>query len=266
MPGRRTEREDRLARIADPEPGSPLELPQPLGIGRWQSLAILALLILLIGAGVAAAFGLDASLAIDALRRHHLWLLGFVAGTPVLASFLFMAIYAASVAVSVPGGALLTVIAGYLFGWLQGTAYVLVATMVAATAVFMLARSALGNRLRTRAGPSLVRFAETFRANALSYVFVLHLVPIFPTAVVIGIPAVCGVRVRTFVVSAVLGLLPGTLLFAHLGSGLGAVLGSGLPIRLSSFVRPEIVLPLVGLAVLALLPVAYRTWRTRGRV
>ena len=29
---------------------------------------------------------------------------------------------------------------------------------------------------------------------------------------------------RTFVVSAFLGLLPGTLIFAHLGAGLGEVL------------------------------------------
>jgi uncharacterized membrane protein YdjX (TVP38/TMEM64 family) len=252
-----------LPRIPDFEALSDLGLSRPLGIDRRQGLAVLVLLVLLVGAGVAAGFGLDARLALDALRHHHLWLLGFVAGTPVLASFLFMAIYAASIAVSVPGCALLTVIGGYLFGWLPGTAYVLIASTLAATAVFVLARSALGNRLRTRAGPSLVRFAESFRANALSYVFVLHLVPIFPTAVVIGIPAACGVRVRTFVVSAVLGLLPGTLLFAHLGSGLGTVLGGGLPIRFSSFMQPEIVWPLVGLAVLALLPVAWRTWRAR---
>jgi uncharacterized membrane protein YdjX (TVP38/TMEM64 family) len=240
-----------------------LDLAQPLGIDRRQSLGILALLLLLVGAGVAAAFGLDAEMALDALRQHHSWLLGFVAGTPVLASLLFMAIYAATIAASVPGSALLTVIGGYLFGWLEGTVYVLVATTLAATAVFVLARSALGDRLRTRAGPSLVRFAESFRANALSYVFVLHLVPIFPTAVVIGIPAACGVRVRTFVASAFLGLLPGTLLFAHLGSGLGAVLGNGLPMHLTSFLRPEIVWPLAGLAVLALLPVVWRSWRAR---
>jgi uncharacterized membrane protein YdjX (TVP38/TMEM64 family) len=253
----------RLPPIPAFEALSDLRLSRPLGSGRRQGLAVLALLILLIGAGVAVAFGLDARVALDALRQHHLWLLSFVAGTPVLASFLFMAIYAVSIAVSVPGSALLTVIGGYLFGWLPGTAYVLIASTLAATAVFVLARSALGDRLRTRAGPSLVRFAESFRANALSYVFVLHLVPILPTAVVIGIPAACGVRVRTIVVSAVLGLLPGTMLFAHLGSGLGAVLGSGLSIHLSSFVRPEIVWPLVGLAVLALLPVAWRTWRAR---
>jgi uncharacterized membrane protein YdjX (TVP38/TMEM64 family) len=250
-----------LTRSSDPDALFALDLARPLGVDRRRILAVMAMLVLLLGAGVAATFGLDARLALDALRQHHLWLLGFVAGAPVLASLLFMAIYAASIAVSVPGSALLTVIGGYLFGWLQGSAYVLIASTLAATAVFVLARSALGDRLRTRAGPSLTRFADSFRANALSYVFVLHLVPIFPTAVIIGIPAACGVRVRTFAVSAVLGLLPGTVLFAHLGSGLGQVLGSGRPLHLSTFLQPEIVWPLAGLSVLALLPVAWRTWR-----
>jgi hypothetical protein len=54
--------------------------------------------------------------------------------------------------------------------------------------------------------------------------------------------------------------LPGTLLFTHLGSGLGGVLSAGLPITLASFLRPDIVISLVGLTALALLPVAYRAW------
>jgi uncharacterized membrane protein YdjX (TVP38/TMEM64 family) len=83
---------------------------------------------------------------------------------------------------------------------------------------------------------------------------------------VIGIPAACGVRLRTFVISAFLGLLPGTLLFAHLGSGLGGVLGTGVPVSLTSFLRPDIVISLLGLTALALLPVAYRAWRGRAQV
>jgi uncharacterized membrane protein YdjX (TVP38/TMEM64 family) len=237
----------------------------PSGIGSCSGMAIGGLLALLLGGGVAIAFGFDSDWLLALLREHHHWLLGFVAGAPVMASLLFMVIYALAVAVSVPGLAVLTVLGGYLFGWLSGTAYVLLATTVAATAVFMLARSAIGEPLRARAGPSLVRFADGFRTNALSYVFVLHLVPIFPYAMVIGIPAACGVRVRTFVISAFLGLLPGTLLFAHLGSGLGDLLQAGLPIGISSFLRPEIVVPLLGLSLLALLPVAYRAWQMRRR-
>ena len=238
----------------------------PFGSGSHRIIVIGALLALL-GCGTGAlALGVDPGVVLALLREHHYWLLGFVAGAPIAASLLFMAIYALGVAISVPGIALLTVVGGYLFGWIEGSAYVLIATTLAATAVFMLARSALGEPLRARAGPSLVRFADGFRSNAVSYVFVLHLVPIFPYAMVIGIPAACGVRVQTFVISAFLGLLPGTLLLAHLGSGLGELLRAGLPIGIESFLRPEIVLPLVGLAALAMLPVAYRSWRARRTV
>ena len=228
---------------------------------RRRSLALAAIAALL-GAMVAVLIlGFDAQTALDLLRRHHGWLLGFVAGAPALASMLFMAIYAIGVATSVPGLAVLTVIGGYLFGWLHGAAYALIAATFAASAMFLVARSAIGGALRTRAGPSLQRFAQGFRDNALSYVFVLNLVPIFPYAVVIGLPAACGVRLRTFTVSAFLGLLPGTLLFAHLGTGLGDVLAANLPLRLSSFTTPHILLPLIGLATLTLLPVAYRSCR-----
>jgi uncharacterized membrane protein YdjX (TVP38/TMEM64 family) len=124
----------------------------------------------------------------------------------------------------------------------------------------MVAQSALGEPLRARAGPALQRFADGFRHHALSYVFLLHLVPIFPYAVVICIPAACGVGLRTFVISAFLGLVPGTLLFAYLGAGLDDVLSAGRPIGLASFLRLDIVSAFAGLVVLALLPVAYRAW------
>jgi uncharacterized membrane protein YdjX (TVP38/TMEM64 family) len=236
---------------------------QRAGIGRRQGIVIAGFVALLAAAVTAIGLGFDGDWVLAALRENHHLLSRFVAGAPVAASLLFMIVYALAVAISVPGLAILTVVGGYLFGWLSGTAYVLIATTLAATAVFVLARSALGEPLRARAAPSLLRFAEAFRNNASSYVFVLHLVPIFPYAMVIGIPAACGVRLRTFVISAFLGLLPGTLLFAHLGSGLGEMLRAGLPIGPESFLQPEIVLPLGGLSALALLPVAYRAWQTR---
>jgi uncharacterized membrane protein YdjX (TVP38/TMEM64 family) len=229
-------------------------------------LSMIALVGLLAG-GLAAmlALGLDGQLGLEAVRRHHAVLAGFVSGEPLLASLLFMAIYAFGVAISVPGVQLLAVIAGWLFGWLHGTIYVAVAATVAASAVFLLARSALAQALRDRAGPAMQRFADGFRDHAPSYVFVLHLVPVFPYAVVNTLPAACGVRLRTFVFAAFLGVLPSTLLLAQFGSGLGEVLAQGSTLRLSSLMTPQILLGLSGLGILVLLPLLYRGWRARRR-
>ena len=218
----------------------------------------------MLGAAVASlALGLDLQAALELVRQHHGWLLGFVSGAPVLASLLFMVIYAAAVAISVPGVAVLTVIGGYLFGWFHGTALVLIAATIGASAVFLLTRSAFGDRLRVRAGPAAQRFADGFRRNALSYGFVLNVVPFFPYALIILVPAVCGVPLFTFVAGMFLGLVPGTFLFAGLGDGLDHVLASGVPLRPTSFLTPEIVLSLSGLAALALVPVAWRSLRHR---
>ncbi len=230
----------------------------------WRRKLVLAGIASLLGVMVALlALGFDAQIALDLVRRHHWWLLGFVAGAPTLASMLFMVLYAAAVALSVPGVAILTVIGGYLFGWFHGTALVVIAATVGASAVFLLSRSALGEGVLTRAGPALQRFAEGFRRNALSYGFALNLVPIFPYALIVALPAACGVGLPTFLGGLFLGLIPGTFLFAGLGSGLQQVLMSGTPLRLAHFVTPEIVLSLCGLAALALLPVVYRAWRAR---
>jgi uncharacterized membrane protein YdjX (TVP38/TMEM64 family) len=224
-------------------------------------------LVALLAAGLAAmvALGLDGQLGLDAVLRHHARLARFVSGDPLLAPLLFMGIYAVAVAISVPGVQILAVVGGWLFGWLHGTIYVAIAATIAASAVFVLARSALGQALRDRAGPAVQRFASSFRDHAPSYVFVLHLVPVLPYAVVNTLPAACGVRLRTFVFAAFFGVLPSTLLLAQFGSGLGEVLAQGSAIGLSSLLTPQILMALAGLGALVLVPIVYRAWQARRR-
>lgn len=228
--------------------------------------ALLAVALIIGVAGAALTLGVDSGVALDVLRAHHGWLLSFVTGAPALASMLFMVVYAAAVAISVPGVAILTVIGGYLFGWFHGTALVLIGATIGASGVFLLTRSALGERVREGAAPAVQRFAEGFRRNALSYGFALNVVPIFPYALIIVVPAACGVPLSTFMAGMFLGLVPGTFLFAGLGDGLEEVLARGVPLHLTSFITPEIVLSLSGLAGLALLPVVWRAWRARRTV
>lgn len=237
------------------------------GAGVASHLSLIGLLILLLG-GIAGMlmFGLEGQLGFEAVRRYHLDLARFVSGEPVLASLLFMAVYGVAVAISVPGVQILAVVGGWLFGWLHGTIYVVVAATIAGTSVFLLARSATAQSLRQRAGPALHRFADGFRDNAPSYVFVLHLVPVFPYAVVNTLPAACGVRLRTFVLCAFLGVLPSTLLLAQFGSGLGDALAQGSTIELGHLLTPQILGALAGLGALALLPVLYRAYKARRRL
>jgi uncharacterized membrane protein YdjX (TVP38/TMEM64 family) len=213
-----------------------------------------------VAAAVLAFFGLglDRYLTVEALRDNRAALAGFVAGNFALAALVYMAIYAGVVALSVPGGALMTLAGGFLFGAFWGTALVVIAATAGATVVFLIARYVLGDVMRRKAGPFLQRMEAGFQENALSYLLVLRLVPAFPFWAVNLAPALLGVRLPVYVLATAVGIVPGTFVFASFGAGLGAIFDAGGEVSLRGVLTPEIVAGLVGLAVLALLPVAVK--------
>jgi uncharacterized membrane protein YdjX (TVP38/TMEM64 family) len=216
----------------------------------------------LVALGLAAALilglGLDKYLTFEALRENRAWLAGFVERHMIGAALLFVAIYALATAVSLPGGALLSIAGGFLFGPWLGTGWIVIGATIGATAVFLIARTALGDALRARAGPALKKMEAGFRENALSYLLVLRLIPLFPFFLVNLVPAFLGVGLRTYVIGTFVGIVPGALVFAFAGAGLGSVFDSAESFSASSILTPEVMVALGGLSVLALLPVAYK--------
>ncbi len=218
-----------------------------------------------LGAGLVAFFALDLDrfAGLDALREHRGWLTGQAENNPLLTGLGFMAIYALVVAFSIPGGALLTVTAGFLFGTVPAAVCVVAGATLGATGLFLAARTALGGVLRAKAGPALRRMEEGFRENALNYLLVLRLIPLFPFWLVNLVPAFLGVSLRVYVIGTFFGIIPGTFVYASLGNGLGAILDAGDTPDLGVIFMPDILIPIVGLAVLALLPVVYKKIKAR---
>jgi uncharacterized membrane protein YdjX (TVP38/TMEM64 family) len=223
--------------------------------------------LLLVATGVAAAAGvLQLSGALDylsfeALARNREWLAARVGELGLAAPLLFVLVYAGSTALSLPTGLLLSTLGGFLFGTLWGGLLNVVGATLGATLIFLAARTALGDLLRGRAGPSLRKLEAGFRENALSYMLALRLVPLFPFWLVNLAPAFLGVRTSTFVVGTFVGIIPGALVYAGVGTGLGAILASGGTPDGAAIFQPQIILPVIGLAVLALAPVAVKRLR-----
>jgi len=225
---------------------------------------LLPLGVLLAALVVAFALRLDRYLSFEQLAAHREWLLAEVARLGLVAPVLFVLVYAAATGLSIPGATILTLTGGFLFGTLAGTAIAVIGATLGAAIVFLVARTAFGDALRARAGPFIRKLEDGFRANALNYLLVLRLVPLFPFWLVNLVPAFLGVRLSTFVVGTFIGIIPGAFVYASLGSGVGALIESGERPDLGIIFTPRVLLPLVGLAVLALLPVAYK-WLQRKR-
>jgi uncharacterized membrane protein YdjX (TVP38/TMEM64 family) len=94
---------------------------------------------------------------------------------------------------------------------------------------------------------------------------VLRLVPVFPFWLVNLVAGASGMRLSSYVAGTFLGMIPAAFVYASLGSGLGILISEGRPPDLHILFRPGILLPILGLAALALVPVGYRRWRgSRG--
>jgi uncharacterized membrane protein YdjX (TVP38/TMEM64 family) len=173
----------------------------------------------------------------------------------------------------------MTFAGGVLFGGIVGGAAAVVAATLGATVIFLIARSAFGEHLARRAGLRAERLAQGFRADAFSYLLFLRLVPVFPFFLVNLVPALAGVRLRTFVTATALGILPAGFAFAHLGAGLDSVIRAQsaiynaclavgrnhchLDFDVRTAVTPELLAALAALGALALIPIVVRRWRAR---
>jgi uncharacterized membrane protein YdjX (TVP38/TMEM64 family) len=228
----------------------------------------LPVLVLVLGFLVVRQMGWHEYLTLEALQDYRGDLLLWVESYGILAALSFAAIYAVVTAFSIPGGLVLTLAGGFLFGtWVTGVCVVIGATL-GATAIFLAVRTAFGELLRARAGPFLKKMEAGFRENELTYMFVLRLIPLFPFWLVNIVPGFLGVSLRNYVIGTFFGIIPGTFVFASVGSGIGRILEDLDPDDLSSLSRvifePRYILPIVGLVVIALLPLIYKRFKSRG--
>ncbi len=267
---------DAQPKEGDPKAGAQAATAKSLW--RWLPLLVLA--------GLTAfvfAMGWHTYLSFKTIGVNYDLLKLFIAQNKVAALAIYSAVYIAVVALSLPGGLVMTLAGGLLFGWRLGALVTVIAATIGSTIVFLAARSSLGEALAAKAGPSLAALREGFKENALSYLLFLRLVPAFPFFVVNLAPALLGVPLKTYVLGTFLGIIPGTIAFSVAGSGLGSVVeaqnasyqeclarhpGGGdeacpYTIDTGALVTNELLAALALLGVIALIPVALKRWKGR---
>jgi len=250
--------------VPEAAPGRPADTA---GAGKGAKLSLSRLLpLLVIVAGAVAFFALGGPeyLSFDSLARHRQDLLAWTEANAVLGAVLFMIGYALVVAFSLPGATWMTLAGGFLFGTVTSTLLVVISATGGAVAIFLLARYALSDLFHAKMGNAIKRMEAGFQANALSYLLFLRLVPVFPFWLVNLVPAFLGVPLRTYAIGTLLGIIPGSAVYCSVGNGLGAVFDAGGTPDLGIIFQPEILGPIVGLAVLSLVPIVYKRLKEKG--
>lgn len=199
-------------------------------------------------------FDLDQYLDLSSLKARQAALTAQVAASPWLAGGLFFLLYVLLTALSFPGAALLTLVAGALFGLLGGTLLVSLASTLGATLAMLSSRFLLRDWVQARFGPRLVGINQGLEREGAAYLFALRLVPLFPFFLVNLAMGLSRLPTRTYWWVSQVGMLPGTLVYVNAGRELGQLDSLG------GILAPDL---LGAFALLGVLPLVTRTLLAR---
>jgi uncharacterized membrane protein YdjX (TVP38/TMEM64 family) len=218
--------------------------------GRLVLLAALALI-------VAAFFVLHGEryVSLETVKANRDTLLAFTHAHYFAALAIAFAVYVLATTLSLPGGLVLSLTAGFLFGRWIGTVLVVTAATIGATLLFLAARYLFADAARRRMGALGEKLNAGFTENALNYLLFLRLVPLFPFFLVNLAPAFTTIPLRTFILGTFLGIIPGSFVFVNLGETLGRI------DSLSGLLSTPTIAAFVLLGALALVPVLVRKVR-----
>jgi uncharacterized membrane protein YdjX (TVP38/TMEM64 family) len=225
-------------------------------------------LTLLIGGALAGLLFLRDMVSFEALAANREALVAFRDANYGATLALFLVAYVVIVAFSVPGATVATLAGGFLFGVFPGVIWNVAAATLGACLIFLAVRAGLGRRLAARldATEGMVgRIKAGLDENQWSMLFLLRLLPLVPFFAANLIPALLGVSLWRFAVTTFFGIMPAALVYTAIGAGLGEVFAAGKAPDLDVMFTPRVLLPILGLCLLAVLPVAVKWWRGRGR-
>ena len=225
-------------------------------------------LIILIVAAVLAYWQFKDFLSFQALADNRETLIKWRDSNYLIAALTYVAIYIAVVGFSIPGGVFLTLGGGFLFGVVAGAMLTVVGATLGATAIFMAAKTGLGDSLQERLTANgegrLAKMRAGLAENEVSYLFLMRLVPAVPFFIANLAPAFMGVSLRNYVFTTFFGIIPGTAVFAWVGSGLGEVFAMGGTPNLGILFEWQILGPILALSALSAMPIVIKKFRKTG--
>lgn len=160
--------------------------------------------------------GLHELLTFEMLRQCRNQLLSITEQNYFLTAGIFIIIYIAVVALSIPGAAVLSLTAGFLFGF-WGVIYVNIGATIGAILAFLVARYLIGDWLQTRYAEKLASFNKKIAENGYNYLLTLRLIPVFPFFLVNIFAGITRITLATFAWTTIVGIAPASFVFIYAG-------------------------------------------------
>lgn len=200
-----------------------------------------AILVLLVVAAIASYFIFDLGqyLSLDNFKAQQAEIIAAKNANPALYIAGFFLIYVAVTGLSIPGAAIMTLIAGALFGLVLGTIIVSFASTIGATLAFLGSRYVLRDWVQSKFGERLKAIDDGLAKDGAFYLFTLRLIPVFPFFVINLLMGLTRIKTFTYFWVSQLGMLAGTIVYVNAGTQISRIESTaGLlsPMLIGSFV------------------------------
>lgn len=218
-------------------------------------------LFFLLGSLLAALFfifDLGRFLTLESLKNNRDLLLAWQDDHRLAAVALFMLIYIAQTALSLPGATILSLAAGALFGPWLGTLYAVTAAGIGAGLAFLACRYLFREAVVKKFGGKLEGINRELDGRGLNYLLFLRLVPVFPFFLINLAAGLTRLPLRTFLLGTFVGIIPGGFVYVNAGAGLATI------DTLADIASPRVLGAFALLGLFALIPVIYGKFKGRG--
>lgn len=197
-------------------------------------------------------------LTLENIRHKQVALKAFVQKHAILSPLIFLGIYIVSVCLVIPDSTILILISGLIFPLPLAVIYCVFSETVGAIIFFAIFQSAFGDAFFQRERPLLNKMRKKFRDHSASYLLFLRLSHIFPFWLINIIAAYFKVSYKTFIWTAIVGILPLTYVLAEAGRNLSHLFAKNVHLSLADIFNTEIKILLFIVGLLALLPIAIK--------
>lgn len=206
-------------------------------------------LLIALACALAAAYHFDVGqyLNLEYFKAQQEQINQYVTANHVLSLGLFFVIYVAVTALSIPGAALMTLVAGALFGLLEGLILVSFASTLGATLAMLVSRTLLRDSIQKRFSEAFKTVNAGIEKEGALYLFTLRLVPVVPFFVINLVMGLTNMPARTFFWVSQVGMLAGTAVYVNAGTQIANI------DSLSGILSPELMGSFVLLGIFPIL-------------
>ncbi len=162
-------------------------------------------------------FELSHYLTFDYIKSNQEIFRSYYSQNSTLTILVFFCSYVVVAALSIPGGTIMSLVGGAIFGFLNGLVIISFASTVGATLAFLISRTLLRDYIQNKYQDILITINQGVETDGVLYLLSLRLNPLFPFFLINLVMGLTRINVFKYFIVSQVGMLAGTAIYVNAG-------------------------------------------------